>query len=416
MGKEETICYNDNVSELCNYVFRDRRECGEETYPGSDYCILHIDIPDEDSREEADKINRLKEDKVEEKMDAGDYNFEGAKLAEVDFFARTVKGDLNFMDAEVRDDALFEVVKIKGNVLFSGAKIGGNLRLAGAVATGSAIFNKVRVGRSASFEGFKTGDSLRFSASEIKKDGRFTNSQVIGTADFRGCKIGGLLLFSNMKVGGSLRAPGIDVADDLLATEAHIGGTLRLEGANLKGDLNFRGATLDGDVDLFLTEVRGTIDFEKTRFRKPEAQETACRKAKQRYQNDSDFEKADHYYYLEMEAKRKQKSPLKRYMELPIQYIFGYGTKWQAVMLTWFLVVLGCAFIYWLGNGVETNVPGIKLTWWRYIYFSVATVTTLGYGDYHPIRGYEIIASIEAIFGTFMWAAFITIFARKYMR
>jgi hypothetical protein len=42
---------------------------------------------------------------------------------------------------------------------------------------------------------------------------------------------------------------------------------------------------------------------------------------------------------------------------------------------------------------------------------------TPGYGGYKPVPGfYQNLASFEAIFGTFMWAAFIATFARKYMR
>jgi len=53
----------------------------------------------------------------------------------------------------------------------------------------------------------------------------------------------------------------------------------------------------------------------------------------------------------------------------------------------------------------------------QYIYFSVVTAATPGYGGYHPNPGfYQGLASFEAIFGTFMWAGFIATFARKYMR
>jgi hypothetical protein len=42
---------------------------------------------------------------------------------------------------------------------------------------------------------------------------------------------------------------------------------------------------------------------------------------------------------------------------------------------------------------------------------------TPGYGKYELTSWvYQVIASAEAIFGTFMWAAFIATFARKYMR
>ena len=76
------------------------------------------------------------------------------------------------------------------------------------------------------------------------------------------------------------------------------------------------------------------------------------------------------------------------------------------------LVVFGSAFLFWNGNGV---VGANSL--WECIYFSIVTATTLGYGDYQPTSGiFQGLASFEAIFGTFMWAAFIAIFVRKYMR
>lgn len=55
-------------------------------------------------------------------------------------------------------------------------------------------------------------------------------------------------------------------------------------------------------------------------------------------------------------------------------------------------------------------------------YFSVAAVATPGYGGYYPkpaiwgLPSYQILATFEAIFGTFMWVAFIATFARKYIR
>jgi hypothetical protein len=55
--------------------------------------------------------------------------------------------------------------------------------------------------------------------------------------------------------------------------------------------------------------------------------------------------------------------------------------------------------------------------YWEYIYFSAVTAATPGYGGYKPARGfYQGSANFEAIFGTFMWAAFIATLARKYMR
>ncbi|MCD6480722.1 MAG: pentapeptide repeat-containing protein [Thermoplasmata archaeon] len=88
-----------------------------------------------------------------------------------------------------------------------------------------------------------------------------------------------------------------------------------------------------------------------------------------------------------------------------------YGTNWRRAILLWSGVVLALfPFLYFISNGVKVG------SFLDYFYFSIVTATTLGYGDFHPIGIGKILASVEAIFGTFMWAVYIAVFARKYMR
>ena len=142
------------------------------------------------------------------------------------------------------------------------------------------------------------------------------------------------------------------------------------------------------------------------------AQEDACRTARKTQERIGDRVSADYHFYREMEAKRKQKNPIIIFLELPVQYIFGYGVHPWRVIATWLLTVFALAFVYWIGNGVEAADSFLE-----YLYFSVVTAATPGYGGYKPAPGfYQGLASFEAIFGTFMWAAFIATFARKYMR
>ena len=156
-----------------------------------------------------------------------------------------------------------------------------------------------------------------------------------------------------------------------------------------------------------------------------------------------------------MEAKRKQLresekniKKLRGLLELPLQYVFGYGVKPLRVFGWWFAVVFICAFIYAFGNGIlpveytyfsilTAATPGYGailfnyIYWfgnqfektihlwgylWKCIYFSTVSAATPGYGGYAPRPGFEVLAAFEAVFGTFMWAAFIATFARKYMR
>ena len=101
-----------------------------------------------------------------------------------------------------------------------------------------------------------------------------------------------------------------------------------------------------------------------------------------------------------------------RVLGLPIQYIFGYGVHPFWVIGWWLLVVVALTFVYWLGDGVQ----GAN-SFWENLYFRVVTAATPGYGGYHPkAGGVQILATLQAIFGTFMWATFIVTFARKFMR
>jgi len=89
-----------------------------------------------------------------------------------------------------------------------------------------------------------------------------------------------------------------------------------------------------------------------------------------------------------------------------------YGTNWKRPVILWiFLVFIIFPLLYFIFGGI-TRVSSP----WDYLYFSIVTATTLGYGDLQPIGWCRLIASTEAIFGTFMWAVFLVVFARKYMR
>ena len=91
-------------------------------------------------------------------------------------------------------------------------------------------------------------------------------------------------------------------------------------------------------------------------------------------------------------------------------------------MFCWFLVATAFAIFYSAYEGIISKLPASILPqplsyFVECFYFSIVTAVTPGYGKYELTSWvYQVVASIEAIFGTFMWAAFIATFARKYMR
>jgi hypothetical protein len=103
---------------MCEYTSRYGGRCKEEALPNSKYCILHIDLPEDTESEEFKRINELKEEKVKEKVDKGDFNFEGAKLLEIVFSKMEIEGDVNFKDVVIIKNASFGGAKIDGDASF----------------------------------------------------------------------------------------------------------------------------------------------------------------------------------------------------------------------------------------------------------------------------------------------------------
>ncbi len=203
-------------------------------------------------------------------------------------------------------------------------------------------------------------------------------------------------------------------------------GNLVLRGSHLIVDSTWAMTVLPS-LPVELT-VGGFMVVENCRFNNPNAEELFYRLARTSWEKSGDFERADGYYYLEMLARRKARLQSKRRgvkrlfdrLEVAFEWLFAdltcrYGTDWKRPILLW-LAAVNFIFplLFWATKSIAGPSGGMGLL--DYEYFSIVTATTIGYGDYHPIGAGRAIASLEALFGTFMWAVFLTVFARKYMR
>ncbi len=179
------------------------------------------------------------------------------------------------------------------------------------------------------------------------------------------------------------------------------------------------------------------IDIPSEWFRHPQAEAEACRVQRISYEKEGKKNDADRMFVRERRALRRAirfsakeklkasksvKSKLKSILSLikvygssSMEWLIAdltceYGTNWKRPVLLWVIVVLSSSLIYWLTHSVPNAYDFLS-----YLYFSIVTATTLGYGDLHPVGIGRALASAEAIFGTFMWAVFLAVFARKYM-
>ena len=91
----------------------------------------------------------------------------------------------------------------------------------------------------------------------------------------------------------------------------------------------------------------------------------------------------------------------------------GLWASWSA------LIAVSFAFIYWwfLSDSVAYSVGRLSDTnpcFRSYLYYSVVTLTTLGYGDIVPLTNRaRLVVGIEVVFGYIMLGGLVSIFANK---
>jgi uncharacterized protein YjbI with pentapeptide repeats len=445
---------------MCKYKFNDGNYCDEEPLDGADFCILHIDFPDKSSSGYA-SINELKIKKINEKIIKSDFNFEGAKIPESDCFTDKLLLRPIFNGATFAGNASFDGATFDGDASFVGATFTGEASFDGVTFTGEASFDGVTFTRDANFDGanfdgdfnfygatfdgvawfkgatFKkdvwfdeaTFDGVAwFKGATFKKDVWFDEATFDGVAWFDGATFDGYTSFN----GATFKKPVSFTAVDrtkptrfynVIFNNAIIQRTIYFDecqikkisfnGTQISNDLDLSKSTITGDASFKNSKITGSFLFSPNTFKTYNSQEEAFRRAKRACEEAGNKQGADEYYFKEMVAKRKQKkNAVIRYLDwIFLEKFFCYGVKPLNTFIIWMAVIGIFAGFFWMLQALPSSDPS------GYIYFSIVNAMTPGYGGMHPNSGIpEIIASIEALLGTFMWASFISIFVRRFTR
>ena len=453
----------------CKYEKVNGSTCDRKAFSERGLCLLHEDWEHKDeaeTRKQFDKEMRegirdfagciLPEVDLSEEELAGTLCFERATIkGDANFRGATIKGGAYFREATIEGDAYFGEATIKGDAYFGEATIKGHANFGGATIKGDANFRGATIKRYAYFWGATMEGNAYFGEATIEGDAYFGEATIEGHAYFGeatikghayfwGATIKGYAGFLEATMEGNAYFGEATIEGDAYFGEATIKGDAYFGEATIKGDAYFREATIEGDANFggatikgdayfgeatikgnayfggatlggsarFLVANVGLLTFVGATFRDMEGQESACREARMTQERAGNRQLADYHFFREMEAKRKQRVRAMRWLELPLQYLFGYGVYPSRIVATWLSAIALFALIYWIGKGVEGADSLLD-----YVYFSVVTAATPGYGGYAPEPGvWQGLASFQAILGTFMWAALIATFARKFMR
>lgn len=291
---------------------------------------------------------------------------------------------------------------IQGHVNFCNAIFIENVSFFGTIFNVYAEFDRATFRKSASFQDVTFNNGSTFG--EVS----FCNSNY-----FNGATFSGIAVFLRATFSRDAEFEGVTFSNIAWFDGATFSRDAEFEGATFSNSVWFYGATFSGEI----------LTFKDANFIKPFSQEIACRMAKNVLEKNGDRVEAGYHFYREMDGKRKRKEWYIRYPEFVfVQLIFGYGVHPFRLFFCWFLVATIFAILYSANDGIISKLPTSSLPqplsyFVECFYFSIVTAVTPGYGKYELSSWvYQVIASIEAIFGTFMWAAFIATFARKYMR
>lgn len=376
-----------------------------------------------------------------------------------------IMGDLDVRELNLPNDnhngAVRSLLKlrnsiIKGHINFKNIQFKGDVDLVLSQVEGWVDFSLAEFKKPAYFDGFKAPYGIDFSKAIFHDSVSFVNSefsleQLPTEIELVGAEFRASSYFMGTKFHGNANFRDAKFKDKADFRQARFCIGANFIRANFGDDANFIGSMFTGDTFFVLSPFEELVHFMNARFEgevltfkdakfsSPIDQEDACRRAKNVMERSGNRERAGYHFYREMEAKRKYNgilSKIHRPIEISswqnwqkfirlikydffeyviIQGVFSYGVYPYRVIGTWFAIVLFLGIIYLIGNGVEKN--DATLSWLEYFYFSIVTAATPGYGGYTPKPGFfTLLAGSEAIFGTFMWAAFIATFARKYMR
>jgi len=145
------------------------------------------------------------------------------------------------------------------------------------------------------------------------------------------------------------------------------------------------------------------------------------RRLKQYFITNGRYDDASWASFKEKQLERKNLFKEKKFSYIPsllMACLCGYGEKPYRVIISSLTIVFLYSFIYAGLNllKVPADYGSYALSVWDYIYFSVVTFTTLGFGDLTPKLTplFQMLTVSEAFIGAFMMGLFVFTLARKY--
>ncbi|WP_284450839.1 potassium channel family protein [Methylophaga thalassica] len=141
-----------------------------------------------------------------------------------------------------------------------------------------------------------------------------------------------------------------------------------------------------------------------------------CRLARSQYGSALNGEAESRVYIKECELITRKANCLSKLFRKLYGWVSNYGESPWRVLLSAFVLIFGCAALYFFTDINNNNHCG-TISFWDSLYYSVVTFSTLGYGDFSPCTGLgKLIASCQSLSGLLLTSLFLVTFVRRFHR
>ena len=262
----------------------------------------------------------------------GKVTFEEILFCEtVDFRGTTFEKEVSFMGSIFRQQCIFEGAHFKEATHFSDLKrckpeedrhahFIGQSNFKKTTFEKYVDFSKVEFEQSAEFSSSIPGESAdskslfkgnenHFESAQFKKIAHFEECEFENRTYFSGAHFEREAYFNGAVFGSYTNFRLINFNDNTYFNNATFSGGVSFAESIFKGNGDFRRATFNGEDGNFRkTKFSGEfVSFRNAKFRNLCDQAVVCKKARKQLEDSGSRNEADHNFFMEMEAKRRQK-------------------------------------------------------------------------------------------------------------
>jgi uncharacterized protein YjbI with pentapeptide repeats len=399
----------------CKYGWGDNK-CNRLALRGDEHCIFHS------------KDIEGKKDKFD---DAFWKEFERQKKdeKEYDFTAFVFPGDISFLKREFENDAYFRDAQFSGKADFREAKFSEipyfvDAKFYGAVSFANAQFYWV------SFVNAQFSGDAYFTNAQLSGEAHFSDAQFSGEAYFRDVRFSANAYFGGAQLSGEAHFSNSQFSGVTYFSKAQFSGVVDFGGGEFHnksffGDVKFEDFNQCNMTDTSFYNVFALLEYiseNRNKSKRHEGIKYLHEKCKPILGEETVFrlpilsrEIRDDLYLMSF----KEKHPKLFYL----WWLFAdCGRSFFRWALWSFGFAIGFAFIYYSFYkdymlNFQTIYVSEEFPLFSFIYYSIVTFTTLGFGDIVPRTGWlQFWVMLEVILGYIMLGGLISILANKLAR